>query len=190
MLVTGDSAGFMRIFDVRSMKSIMEWKGQPSCSSQFSFDENSIYSVNNNGELCQWSIHKPGTCIFTKSLEGFPPSIALSITPSSVNDNHIPIRSLFPSTLPRRQMVAFSAETDYVLCAASSKQTTYGSIYQVLSSEDTSSTSSSSSIFQFGCESIEQQNITTVDWTTHTSNITCLLGSVDGSVKVTTLIKV
>lgn len=33
------------------MKSIIEWKGQPSCTAQFSFDENSIYSVDGNGEV-------------------------------------------------------------------------------------------------------------------------------------------
>lgn len=33
------------------MKSIIEWKGQPSSTAQFSFDENSIYSVDDNGEV-------------------------------------------------------------------------------------------------------------------------------------------
>lgn len=74
MLVAGDSAGLMRIFgnvdvtlakkkkkiiptkyvfmvDIRSMKSIIEWKAQPSCNAQFSFDENSIYAVDDSGEV-------------------------------------------------------------------------------------------------------------------------------------------
>lgn len=37
--------------DIRSMKSIIEWKAAPSCTAQFSFDENSIYAVDNNGQV-------------------------------------------------------------------------------------------------------------------------------------------
>lgn len=37
--------------DIRSMKSIIEWKAQPPCNAQFSFDENSIYAVDDSGEV-------------------------------------------------------------------------------------------------------------------------------------------
>lgn len=33
------------------MKSIIEWKATPSCTAQFSFDENSIYSADSNGQV-------------------------------------------------------------------------------------------------------------------------------------------
>jgi hypothetical protein len=33
------------------MKSIIEWQGTPACTAQFSFDENSIYSVDNDGQV-------------------------------------------------------------------------------------------------------------------------------------------
>ncbi|GAA5810781.1 hypothetical protein MFLAVUS_004208 [Mucor flavus] len=184
MLVAGDTSGLMRIFDIRSMKSIIEWKGQPSCTAQFSFDENSIYSVDGNGELSQWSIHKPGTCIFKRPLEGFPPP-----EPSyGFTSNHIPPsasssanNSATPSLLsvsPRSQLVAFSADTDYVLCSAAAEKSTYGSIYRVLEGDP---------VLKFGNQSLNQ-HITTVDWTN--SSNACLLGSADGSVKVATLIKV
>ncbi|KAI8083856.1 WD40-repeat-containing domain protein [Thamnidium elegans] len=184
MLVAGDTSGLMRIFDIRSMKSIIEWKGQPSCTAQFSFDENSIYSVDGNGELSQWSIHKPGTCIFKRPLEGFPPPEPFNgftsnhippSTPSSVDDSAAP--SLL-SVSPRSQLVAFSADTDYVLCAAAAEKSTYGSIYRVLEGDP---------VLKFGNQSLNQ-HVTTVDWTN--SSNACLLGSADGSVKVTTLIKV
>lgn len=86
------------------------------------------------------------------------------------------------SVTPRSQMVAFSADTDYVLCAAQAKKsdTMHGSIYRISESENPS-------VLRFGNQPV-YQNITTVDWT-HSSSA-CLLGSVDGSVKVTTLIKV
>lgn len=77
-------------------------------------------------------------------------------------------------------MVAFSADTDYVLCPAIQDQTTtFGSIYRSLEG---------SPVLKFGSQPIVQ-HITTVDWTTATSNA-CLMGSSDGSVKVTSLIKV
>lgn len=75
-------------------------------------------------------------------------------------------------------MVAFSADTDYVLCAAAQKSTTFGSIYRVLEGDP---------VLKFGNQSLHQ-HITTVDWTS--SSNACLLGSADGSVKVTSLIKV
>lgn len=74
-------------------------------------------------------------------------------------------------------MVAFSTDTDYVLCAAAEK-TGFGSIYRVLEGDP---------VLKFGHQPI-YQHITTVDWTN--SSNACLLGSADGSVKVTTLIKV
>ncbi|KAI8061442.1 WD40-repeat-containing domain protein [Gongronella butleri] len=77
MLVSGDGCGTMRIFDVRTMKSIMEWKlpsQQPACTAQFSFDENSIYTIDHGGALAQWSIHKPGKQLQSHVLPGFPPS--------------------------------------------------------------------------------------------------------------------
>lgn len=79
-------------------------------------------------------------------------------------------------------MVAFSADTDYVLCAAQGKKadTIHGSIYRISESENPP-------VLRFGNQPASQ-HITTVDWTNSSS--ACLLGSVDGSVKVTTLIKV
>jgi hypothetical protein len=76
-------------------------------------------------------------------------------------------------------MVAFSADTDYVLTASAAKSSTFGSIYRVSSPADC--------VLKFGKQPLDQQ-ITTVDWTN--SSNACLLGGIDGSVKVTTLIKV
>ncbi|CAG8761591.1 8974_t:CDS:2, partial [Cetraspora pellucida] len=93
MLVTGDRAGCVRIFDIRTFKPIMEWrlpkiisnstskKGNSAIySSRFSFDENTIYVVDETGGLTQWSVHKPGSIISQAHLYGFPPS--------SVSMNH------------------------------------------------------------------------------------------------------
>jgi hypothetical protein len=77
-------------------------------------------------------------------------------------------------------MVAFSADTEYVLGAATTQESTYASIYRVAEAGNPS-------VLKFGNQPV-YQNITTVDWTN--SSNACLLGSVDGTVKVTTLIKV
>lgn len=77
-------------------------------------------------------------------------------------------------------MVAFSTDTDYVLCASQEEEETgCGSIYRLSASGD--------AVCKFGHQTLDQP-ITTVDWTN--SSNACLLGSTDGSVKVTSLIKV
>ncbi|KAI8890260.1 WD40 repeat-like protein [Backusella circina FSU 941] len=184
MLVTSDSAGMMRIFDIRSMKPIIEWKGKSSCMAQFSFDENSIYTVDQSGELSQWSIHKPGNRLFSHPLEGFPPSSPPPPEPrlnpsttsrkstASLDDS---VTQHLLSTCPRSQMVTFSEDTDYVLCA-SSNESNYGSIHRVLEGKE---------VLKFGQQPMQ---LTAVDWTN--SSNACLLGTMDGTVKVTTLIKV
>lgn len=59
MLLNQNRVDYNSFFiDIRSMKPIIEWKGQPSCMAQFSFDENSIYSVDNTGEVI---IHNENT---------------------------------------------------------------------------------------------------------------------------------
>lgn len=91
-------------------------------------------------------------------------------------------------------MVAFSADTDFVLTASVSAATKKysGSIYRVQQQQQaegqetaTTATTTVPAALKFGAGS---QEITTVDWTN--SSNACLLGTIDGSVKVTTLIKV
>ncbi|KAI9021463.1 WD40-repeat-containing domain protein [Phycomyces nitens] len=286
MLVAGDNDGFMKIFDVRSMKSIMEWKtssGQPACMAQFSFDENSIYTVDHSGQLSQWSIHKPGDSLSNSSLQGFPPPAAFnshkttthsdpfitsptsatlpptslqSITANIAASPSLPATNILPprpksnpstsslsrlsissnrsgrlpmitlddsitqsllSFSPRSQMVAFSADTEYVLCASSAfgrrtsnsprPSSSTSSLFSMRSERNNYSSNSSSAtstnsgttqgsiyqvsdgqtVLQFG-QQPAYQKITTVDWTN--SSNACLLGNTDGSVKVTNLIKV
>ncbi|KAL0079658.1 hypothetical protein J3Q64DRAFT_1838678 [Phycomyces blakesleeanus] len=264
----------------------MEWKtasGQPACMAQFSFDENSIYTVDHSGQLSQWSIHKPGDSLCNSSLQGFPPPAAFSshktaihtdpfvtspsstalpptslqsITATIAASPILPATNILPprpksnpstsslsrlsissnrsgrlpmitlddsvtqsllSFSPRSQMVAFSADTDYVLCASSAygrrtsnsprPSSSTSSIFSMRSERNNYSTNSSfagstnsgttqGSIYQvsdgqtalqFG-QQPAYQKITAVDWTN--SSNACLLGNMDGSVKVTNLIKV
>ncbi|KAG1456269.1 hypothetical protein G6F46_001374 [Rhizopus delemar] len=125
MLVVGNNAGLMQIFGKHS-----------------NFDENSIYSVDTTGQLSQWSIHKPGVSIFNRLLDGFPPtsliptdipmssssSISSKRSKRSFRDDNI-IQSLLTSSPPRSQLISFSSDVDYVLCASTQH---HGSIYKVL----------------------------------------------------------
>ncbi|KAG1152882.1 hypothetical protein G6F37_000383 [Rhizopus arrhizus] len=143
-ICTGSSSKVLNN-NIRSMKPIIEWNDhhkKPSCIAQFSFDENSIYSVDTTGQLSQWSIHKPGVSIFNRLLDGFPPtsliptdipmssssSISSKRSRRSFRDDNI-IQSLLTSSPPRSQLISFSSDVDYVLCASTQH---HGSIYKVL----------------------------------------------------------
>lgn len=200
-------------------------------------------------KLTQWSIHKPGTCLSSVRLTGFPPPPPLQRTVSESTRNSIHSRKLsnassnnvaalpprptpnpstsslsrlsvssgrsnrFPmiavddsvtqfllSASPRSQMVAFTNDTEFCLCVSSSlsssnrrpstssssnaaadlttiSRITQGTIYR---------TSDGQPSIEFGPQPAHQK-LTAVDWT-HSSNA-CLLGSIDGSVKVTNLIR-
>ncbi|RUP43684.1 WD40-repeat-containing domain protein [Jimgerdemannia flammicorona] len=105
MLVAGDEGGFIRIFDIRKLMPIMEWlnpTGQALCSAQFSFDENSIFTVDDSGMLTEWSIHKPGTNLSQNLLPGFPPSPPFTARPTTASpDPFSPISPILSSTPPR-----------------------------------------------------------------------------------------
>ncbi|KAM3580676.1 hypothetical protein VKS41_006739 [Umbelopsis sp. WA50703] len=85
------------------------------------------------------------------------------------------------SVTPRPQMVAFSHDTEHLLCAASASEESQtpvvGMIYQV---------SSGDAVQQI--PSPQNEKITVVDWTS-TANA-CLTGTADGSIRVTKLLRV
>jgi hypothetical protein len=101
-------------------------------------------------------------------------SISSKRSRRSFRDDNI-IQSLLTSSPPRSQLISFSSDVDYVLCASTQH---HGSIYKVLEPN------TSSPVLKIG----QPEKVTTVDWTTHSSNA-CLFGTIDGTVKVTSLIK-
>ncbi|KAG0000738.1 WD repeat-containing protein 91 [Modicella reniformis] len=76
LIVTGDVAGMIKVYEIRSLTRIMEWSAssQPILSCTFSFDETSIYSIDAQGQLSQDSVHKPDHRIATYPLQGFQSS--------------------------------------------------------------------------------------------------------------------
>ncbi|RUS21790.1 hypothetical protein BC937DRAFT_91464 [Endogone sp. FLAS-F59071] len=131
MLMAGDEGGFIRIFDIRTLTSIMVWQnpsGQGLCSAQFSFDENSIYAVDDGGVLTQWSIHKPGTKLSQSSLPGFPPAPPFTPRPPTEPS------SSSPSTPPRLKRRPSSSSVSSRLSMRSSHR---NSLVPAISFDDT-----------------------------------------------------
>ncbi|KAH8547935.1 WD40-repeat-containing domain protein [Umbelopsis sp. PMI_123] len=224
LLVSGTDQGFIRIFDARTIKPIMEWKAEnpvATCFAQFSFDETSIMDVSATGMFTQWSVHKPGVSISSVKLTGFPPpspfSLPASTTPqspidipgaslpiidipkprvssssasrksvSSMRSGRLPsvddtVTQTLLSVSPRPQMVAFSHDTEHLLCAATATEQpdspVVGTVYQVATGEPAQQIAAS-----------QNEKLTVVDWTSAAN--ACLTGTADGSIRVTKLIRV
>ncbi|KAF9110338.1 WD repeat-containing protein 91 [Mortierella sp. AM989] len=106
LVVTGDVAGMIRIYDIRSLTRIMEWSAsdQPILSCTFSFDETSIYSVDKQGQLSQDSVHKTDHRIDSYPLQGFTSSTlssAMMMATSSSNS----IRSVGGSSIRSKSFI-------------------------------------------------------------------------------------
>ncbi|KAF9439095.1 WD repeat-containing protein 91 [Entomortierella beljakovae] len=106
LVVTGDVAGMIRVYDIRSLSRIMEWSASsyPILSCTFSFDETSIYSVDKHGQLSQDSVHKSDRRIDSYPLQGFTTSTlssAMMMATSSSNS----IRSVGGSSIRSKSFV-------------------------------------------------------------------------------------
>lgn len=106
LVVTGDVGGMIKVYDIRSLTRIMEWKASshPILSCTFSFDETAIFSVDTQGQLAQDSVHKPGHRVSTHPLQGFMTSTlssAMMMTTSSSNS----IRSVGGSSIRSKSFI-------------------------------------------------------------------------------------
>lgn len=85
------------------------------------------------------------------------------------------------SVSPRPQMVAFSHDTEHVLCAANATEradsAVVGMVYQVANGEPAQQIAAT-----------QNEKLTVVDWTSAAN--ACLTGTADGSIRVTKLIRV
>ncbi|KAI8394201.1 uncharacterized protein BYT42DRAFT_34676 [Radiomyces spectabilis] len=119
----------------------------------------------------------------------------------AINDN---VTQSLLSMAARAQLVAFSADTEYIFCAATvpdspasvSSSSSVVTDPTVSESVNNNNRATHGTIYHIPNEKpalklVQQpfyQRITAVDWTT--SSNACLVGSIDGSVKVTSLIKI
>ncbi|KAH1187203.1 hypothetical protein KIL84_019952 [Mauremys mutica] len=168
LLVTGAADGIIRLFDMQQHECALSWTAHDGevYSVEFSYDENTVYSIGEDGKFIQWNIHKSG---------------------SKVSEYVLPMDATGPFVLsgysgykqvqvPRGRLFAFDSEGNYMLTCSS----TGGIIYKLNSDEK---------ILE-SCLSLggHRAPVVTVDWCTAMDCGTCLTASMDGKIKLTTLL--
>lgn len=168
LLVTGAADGVIRLFDMQQHECAMSWKAHCGevYSVEFSYDENTVYSIGEDGKFIQWNIHKSGLKV---SEYGLP----ADATGPFVLSGYSGYKQV---QVPRGRLFAFDSEGNYMLtCSA-----TGGVIYK-LGGDDKVLES---------CVSLggHRAPVVTVDWSTAMDCGTCLTASMDGKIKLTTLL--
>ncbi|XP_074223091.1 WD repeat-containing protein 91 isoform X2 [Camelus bactrianus] len=168
LLVTGAADGVIRLFDMQQHECAMSWKAHCGevCSVEFSYDENAVYSIGEDGKFIQWNIHKSGLKVSEYSL----PADATGPFVLSGYSGYKQVQ------VPRGRLFAFDSEGNYMLtCSA-----TGGVIYKLCGDEKVLES----------CLSLggHRAPVVTVDWSTAMDCGTCLTASMDGKIKLTTLL--
>uniref|UniRef100_A0A8D0MN55 WD repeat-containing protein 91 n=1 Tax=Sus scrofa TaxID=9823 RepID=A0A8D0MN55_PIG len=168
LLVTGAADGVIRLFDMQQHECAMSWKAHCGevYSVEFSYDENTVYSIGEDGKFIQWNIHKSGLKVSEYSL----PADATGPFVLSGYSGYKQVQ------VPRGRLFAFDSEGNYMLtCSA-----TGGVIYKLSGDEKVLES----------CLSLggHRAPVVTVDWSTAMDCGTCLTASMDGKIKLTTLL--
>ncbi|XP_075284388.1 WD repeat-containing protein 91 isoform X4 [Opisthocomus hoazin] len=168
LLVTGAADGIVRLFDMQQHECAMSWKAHDGevYSVEFSYDENTVYSIGEDGKFIQWNIHKSGLKVSDYDL----PSEATGPFVLSGYSGYKQVQ------LPRGRLFAFDSEGNYMLTCSS----TGGVIFKLNGEENVLES----------CLSLggHRAPVVTVDWSTAMDCGTCLTASMDGKIKLTTLL--
>ncbi|XP_063303623.1 WD repeat-containing protein 91 [Pelobates fuscus] len=167
LLVTGAADGFIRLFDMQQHQCAMSWRAHKGevYSVDFSYDENAVYSIGEDGKFIQWNIHKSGQKVLEYSL---PPDATGPFMLSGYSGYK-------QVQFPRGRLFAFDSEGNYMLTCSS----TGGVIYKLNNGGGMES-----------CLSLggHKAPVVTVDWSTAVECGTCLTASMDGKIRLTTLL--
>jgi len=159
--------------DMRSFDCLIGWQAHVGevCSMQFSADETTAYSMGTDGKFSQWSVHRMGQKIADLDIqEG---AVWCDTEANSLSQSKSKYMSS-PSSYGR--MFAFDAEGQYLLtCGPES-----GLVHKVEKNQ---------SLCQVLSLPGHKSPVVSVDWSSSLSCYTCLTGSVDGSIQVTSLLK-
>ncbi|XP_041091414.1 WD repeat-containing protein 91-like isoform X1 [Polyodon spathula] len=168
LLVTGAADGIIRLFDMQRYESAMSWQAHDGevYSVEFSYDENTVFSIGEDGKFIEWNIHRSGV----KQSEYSLPSDATGPFILSGYSGYKQVQ------VPRGRLFAFDSEGNYVLTCSSNG----GLIYRLHEGEK-------------GLESVlplggHKAPVVTVDWCTAMDCGTCLTASMDGKIKLSTLL--
>ncbi|NWV49571.1 WDR91 protein, partial [Daphoenositta chrysoptera] len=168
LLVTGAADGIVRLFDMQQHECAMSWKAHDGevYSVEFSYDENTVYSIGEDGKFIQWNIHKIGLKVSEYDL----PREATGPFILSGYSGYKQVQ------FPRGRLFAFDSEGNYMLTCSS----TGGVIFKLNGEEKVLES----------CLSLggHRAPVVTVDWSTAMDCGTCLTASMDGKIKLTTLL--
>ncbi|XP_049648461.1 WD repeat-containing protein 91 isoform X3 [Accipiter gentilis] len=168
LLVTGAADGIVRLFDMQQHECAMSWKAHDGevYSVEFSYDENTVYTIGEDGKFIQWNIHKSGLKVSEYDL----PSEATGPFVLSGYSGYKQVQ------FPRGRLFAFDSEGNYMLTCSS----TGGVIFKLNGEEKVLES----------CLSLggHRAPVVTVDWSTAMDCGTCLTASMDGKIKLTTLL--
>lgn len=163
LLLAGTSDGSTCIFDLRSAERIATWASHAGSvfTAQFSTDETTCYTIGKDGKFFQWSVNKTGHRVAELAIHSG------ATGPFSVKSGSIlcdPVGKLF----------VFNNDGSHILTCGLNG----GMIYKV----------SKNSIAPGLNISGHKLPVTTVDWYTAMECSTCLCGSADGKITVSTLL--
>ncbi|XP_062914387.1 WD repeat-containing protein 91 [Mobula hypostoma] len=168
LLVSGAADGIIRLFDMQRYDCAMSWHAHSGevYSVEFSYDENSVYSIGEDGKLIQWNIHKSGVKVSECGVQ--PDAIGPFVLSGYSGYKQVQV--------PHGRLFAFDSEGHYVLTCSST-----GGIIHKLTNTDRA---------MEPCLSLggHRAPVVTVDWCTAMDCGTCLTASMDGRIKLTTLL--
>ncbi|XP_041816102.1 WD repeat-containing protein 91 [Chelmon rostratus] len=168
LLVTGAADGVIRLFDMQRYESAMSWRAHDGevYSVEFSYDENTVHSIGEDGKFIQWNIHRCGV----KQSEQLLPQDATGPFVLSGYSGYKQVQ------VPRGRLFAFDSEGQHVLTCSS----TGGLIYKLTNGEPALET-----MLSLGGH---KAPVVTVDWCSAVDCGTCLTASMDGKIKLSTLL--
>uniref|UniRef100_A0A672YU56 WD repeat-containing protein 91 n=1 Tax=Sphaeramia orbicularis TaxID=375764 RepID=A0A672YU56_9TELE len=169
LLVTGAADGVIRLFDMQRYDSAMSWRAHDGevYSVEFSYDENTVFSIGEDGKFVQWNIHRCGV----KQSEQVLPQDATGPFVLSGYSGYKQVQ------VPRGRLLAFDSEGQHVLTCSGSG----GLIYRLTNGEP----AALESVLSLGGH---KAPVVTVDWCSAVDCGTCLTASMDGKIKLSTLL--
>ncbi|XP_062268799.1 WD repeat-containing protein 91 isoform X2 [Platichthys flesus] len=168
LLVTGAADGVIRLFDMQRYESAMSWSAHDGevYSVEFSYDENTVFSIGQDGKFIQWNIHRCGE----RQSEQVVPQDATGPFVLSGYSGYKQVQ------VPRGRLFAFDSEGQHVLMCSSSG----GLINRLTNGEP-----ALDSVLALGGH---KAPVVTVDWCSAVDCGTCLTASMDGKIKLSTLL--
>jgi WD40 repeat protein len=171
LLVTGGADGMIRLYDMAQWDVLMGWQAHIGevYSVQFSCDETTVYSLGEDGKLTQWSLHHIGQRVADLPIS---PEAANPLRGTSFDEKARVCESI---PVPRGRLFAFDSEGQHLLTCGSD----HGLVSKI----------ANNTLYSAMTLGGHLAPVVAVDWSTAMHCGACLTGSLDSTVRVTTLLK-